>query len=443
MAFLALGSTECNREKKMLEQVATKVSEYSKRYGIDFAYIIRNEFWVYLRQGVLLIVGLATVVAFARLAPKEIYGQYNFIFAILAIVALVSIPGLDNAVLRSVARGNDGNYTEAVKTKFLWSLLGIPVLLGTGAYYYHYGTPIIGICLMISSVFFPFIYAPEIWKGFVQGKRRFDLMAKYGSMQSTVNAAAIIAILFLNPTHLVLIVVAHLAVTACLTCFFYLRSQRYIENKVEDNECVRYGYFLTTANIVTTLVQNIDKILIGILLGAPQLAIYSIALVVPREIRVLLKPAWTPFVPKFSQDWVKMTYIQEKARRFILPLALATLGGSLLYWFFIDDIMLLFFSSKYMESIIYSRILLLSILASIPTVFLGYFTIAKKNTKAIVLGLYVSPILTLLITCSFIYLWGIMGAVWALNLGASIQVLLFGVGMRGEKTPLGQQFQSS
>jgi len=422
----------------MREQAIAKINEWGKRYQVDLAYIIKNEFWVYLRQGIGLIAGLAIAVIFARLAPKEIYGQYNFIFAILAIATLASIPGLNNSVLRSVARGNDGNYKAAVKVSFLWSLLGIPALLAVGAYYYYYETPIIGICFMISSVFFPFIHAPNIWNSFLQGKKRFDLTAKYGSIQATINAAAIIAILLLNPSHLVLIVVTNLAVNSFLACFFYRRSQQYIGNDAKDNECKKYGYFLTTANIAVTLANNIDKILIGILLGAPQLAIYSIALAVPQRVRTLLKPGWAPFTPKFSQDGVEMKQIKEKVKRLILPLTLVTLGGSLLYWFFIDDIMLLLFTSKYMESIIYSKILLLFILASIPTAFLGRFAIAKKDTRAIVLGFHVSPVLRLAITASFIYLWGIMGAVWALNLGTIISVSLLWVGITSEETPQAQ-----
>lgn len=417
----------------MFERFATKVSEYSRRYQIDLAYIIKSQFWVYLAHGILLITGLATSVAFARLASQEILGQYNFIFAILAIVALLSIPGLGNAVLRSVARGNEGSFKAAVKTRFLWSLLTIPALLGIGGYYYYYNTPIIGIVLMISSVFFPFIHAPKLWVSFLQGKRRFSVLAKYGSIRFTINAIAVITILFLSPNRLILIVVANLAVNSFLTLLFYHRSQKYIKNRTEDNECKKYGYFLTTTEILGTIAQNIDKILIGTLLGAPQLAVYYIALVIPTRITSILKPAWTPFMPKFSQDDIKINHVLEKTKKIVLPLALATLGGSLMYWFFIDDIILLLFSSKYTESIIYSKILLVSVLASVPTVFLRRFATAKMDKKALVLGLCVFSILKLGITASFIYLWGLMGAVWALNLGRIIQVVLFVVGMRGRE----------
>ena len=425
----------------MREQAIAKINEWGKRYQVDLAYIIKNEFWVYLRLGIGLIVGLATTVAFARLAPKEIYGQYNFILAILAIVTLASIPGLNNSVLRSVARGNDGNYKAGVKISFLWSLLGIPALLVVGAYYYYYNTQIIGICLMMSSIFFPFIYAPNTWDSFLVGKKRFDLTARYGSIQSVISAAAIIAILFLNANHLVLILATHLVTSSFLACLLYRRSLKYIENKTKDDECQKYGYFLTTASIVGTLANNIDKILIGILLGGPQLAIYAIGKAIPERIRMLLKPAWSPFMPKFSQDGVEMREVQGVAKKFILPLALVTLGGSLLYWFFIDDIMLLLFTSKYMESTIYAKMLLLMILASIPGAFLGTFAIAKRKTKAIIFGSHIFSFLRLAIMSGFIYQWGIMGAVWALNLNMVIHVLLISIGLRGEETPQEQQFE--
>jgi len=419
----------------MFELLKTKVSEYSKRYQIDLPYVIRNEFWVYLRLSTTAIIGLALSVAFARLASKEVFGQFNFILAILSVASLVSIPGMRNAVLRSTARGNDGIYQQAVKHRFLWSLLGIPALLGVGAYYYYYSIQIIGICFMISSIFFPLIYAPNLWEGFLAGKRRFDLTARYGIIQSSINTAAVIGILFLNANNLILIVTIYLTTIAFLTFLLYRRSLKYIENEVKDDECIGYGYFLTTTRIIGTVAQHVDKILIGILLGAPQLAIYAIAIAIPTKIKDSLKVFWAPFHPKISEQETPIREVGVRIRRLVLPLVLAVLGGSLLYWFFIDDIMLLFFSTKYIESTEYSKILIMMILASIPASFLGTFAIAKKTTRSIVLGYHISPLLKLLIMSGFIYQWGIWGAVWGLNLSALIQALLIWTGIASEDSP--------
>lgn len=418
----------------MIEQAKTKIKEYEKRYGLNIVNIIKDESWVYLRQSISMIVGLATSVVFARLASKEVFGQYKFIVTLLAVFSIFSMPGLSTAVLQSVARGYEGSYKKAVRTRFLWSLLGIPALLIVGAYYYQYNNQIIGICLMMSSAFFPLLNALNMWDNFLQGKKRFDMTAKYGSIQATINAAAMIAILFVNANNLILIFAAYLVSNSLLTCLLFLKSLRYIENNMEDNECTGYGYFVTTANIVGTVAKNIDRILIGSLLGAPELAVYAIAIVIPMNITNLLKLSWSPFTPRFCQEEIKMGTVLERGKRVILPLALMIFGGALLYWLFIDDIILLLFEQKYIDSIIYSKVLLLMILLSIPNIFLGKFSMAKKNKKAIMGGYHIFPFLKLFIMYSFIYLWGLMGAVWGLNLSIVVQMLLIGIGMRrGER----------
>lgn len=419
--------------RKMFELVKNKVNEYTNKYQIDLSYLIRSEFWVYLRFGISLFIGIGISVAFARLASKEIYGQYNYLIAILAIVSILSIPGLRNAVLLSTAKGNEGNYKLAVKTSFLWGLLGVPVLLAVGAYYYYYNTQIVGICLMISSIFFPLIYAPNIWDSFLAGKKRFDLTARYGSIQLTINAAAVIGILLLDAGNLVLIFYTYLVVSFAVTSFLYWKSLKYIKNNKKDKECQKYGYFLTTTNVAGTLAKHIDKILIGTLLGASELAIYAIALVVPTSIMNLLKVAFSPIAPKISQQGTRIVEALTKLRGLVLPLAIMVLGSSILYWFFIDDIMLLLFGTQYMEAGVYSKVLLLMILAVIPNSFLGTFAIAKKKTRAIVLGLHVHPFLKILIMFSFIYMWGLWGAVWGLNLSMVIQALLIQTGIGSEE----------
>jgi len=420
----------------MFGALKDRLNEYSRRYQIDLAYAIKNEFWVYFRLGVSLLIGLGVAIAFARLAPKEVFGQYTFILAILAIISLFSIPGLNSAVLRSTARGNEGNYEKAVKTSFLWSLLGIPALLGLGAYYYYFDSAVIGFGFMVCSVFFPFIYAPNTWDSFLIGKKRFDLRAKWGIIQSAINAVAIVAVLFLNAQNLVLILIAQLVSSSCVACWLYFRSLKYIENQVADGECQKYGYFLTTTNIVGTIANNIDKILIGVLLGTQDLALYAIAIVIPVKIKDLLKSAWTPFSPKISEQEISIGEVAGKLRGLILPIAVVIMLSSLLYWLFVDEVVLWLFSAKYVEAGGYARLLLFMVLLSVPAAFLGTFSIAQKKTRSLVLGYHIYPAVKLAIMAGFIYQWGIWGAVWGLNVSMLLQMLLIWAGIVSEEGPL-------
>ena len=85
------------------------------------------------------------------MVTREVFGEYQFVLSVLAIISILSIPGLNISLIRSVARGYEGDYKKVVKVSFKWSLLGVPVLLMVGSYYYLHQRQLLGIALMISS----------------------------------------------------------------------------------------------------------------------------------------------------------------------------------------------------------------------------------------------------------------------------------------------------
>ena len=184
----------------MIKKIQQKIYDFSllygKKLGLDLPYFVKNGFWMTLRQIVILLSGMAVSIIFARIASKDIYGNYQLFISIFSIVSILSIPGLNNSIVNSVSRGNDGDYSVVVKKSFFWSLIGIPVLLILGAFYFHINKSL-GISLMVSSIFFPFYYAPNTWNAFLQGKRKYSLISIYSSVQSVANAlATILVILF-------------------------------------------------------------------------------------------------------------------------------------------------------------------------------------------------------------------------------------------------------
>ena len=213
------------------------IEQISKKISINLEYYLKNSFWIGLRQFTEITMSLGLSMVFVRLTTKEVFGQYQFILSILSILSIVSIPGLNTSVIQSTARSYEGNYKKAVKTKFLWSLLGIPMLLIMGGYYYIYQNRILGIALMITSVFFPFLYAPGIWDSFFQGKERFDLSTQYASIQSAINAIVMIATLFLFKNNLLAIILVYLISLAIFNILWFRKSLKYIKNSnpfIED-----------------------------------------------------------------------------------------------------------------------------------------------------------------------------------------------------------------
>lgn len=334
---------------KAKEKVFSLSQNWGKKIGLDLPYFVKNGFWVVLRQGIGLISGLALSVAFARLSTQDVFGQYQFILSILSIVSILSIPGLNTSIIKSAARGYDGDYKKVVRVSFIWSLLGVPALLIVGGYYYIYQSHLLGIALMISSIFFPFFYAPNTWDSFLQGKSRFDISTKYGLVQSIINALATIAVVFFFRDNLLAIIIVYLFSFTFFNGYYYWKSLKYIENNKKDKETVKYGWFLTKINILGTISNNIDKVLIGIFLSHTELAIYSIGILFTQQIQNFSKS----FLSIVSPKQIKHGNI---SRNIYFKIFFGSVIITLCFLLVLKFIIPILFSSRYNSSIFLSYI---------------------------------------------------------------------------------------
>ena len=164
--------------------------------GIDLPYFVKNGFWMTLRQIVDVAVGMLFLATFARLSTKESLGYYQFVISVFSIVSIISIPGINTALLRAVSRGYDGEYPSSVKESFKWSIAGVPIILFLGFYYFVFSDRTLGIILMTSSIIFPLFYAPNTWSAFLQGKTKYKEFTIFGSVQSAVNTFVTVAVIY-------------------------------------------------------------------------------------------------------------------------------------------------------------------------------------------------------------------------------------------------------
>ena len=108
-----------------------------------------------------------------------------------------------------------------------------------------------------------------------------------------------------------------------------------------------------------------DKIILGIMLGFSDLAIYTIARGFEQIIRGFLKPIASLSFPKLAALSEKRAYSAVKKRYLYLVLATAVVAAiSIALCPFIIP---LFYSQQYADSILYAQILLASMIFGVPT----------------------------------------------------------------------------
>lgn len=142
---------------------------------ISLRSIVRgNHFWISIRYAILSLSGFLISIVFARLGDKEMYGSYQYVFSLVSLVSVFSIPGISLSALRSVAYGNTGAVSRAVKTSILFSFIGSIVLVLVALFQYSKGMMVLGTSFLITASFFPFFYGFTPWYTFYEGRKNFQ-----------------------------------------------------------------------------------------------------------------------------------------------------------------------------------------------------------------------------------------------------------------------------
>ncbi len=142
-----------------------------KYTGTDNVYIAKGGLWLAFNQLSGLVILSALAVAWARLVPPEIYGQYKFVLSLAGLLLVFCLPGIDTSLTQAVARGFDGTILPAVKIKFRWGILAMLGGLGIAVYYWMRGNPELGICFLIAGLLSPIFNNLEIYNSYLTGKK--------------------------------------------------------------------------------------------------------------------------------------------------------------------------------------------------------------------------------------------------------------------------------
>ena len=90
-----------------------------------------NSFWIIFGKILIFIMGFAFITGMANLAPKEVVGSYNYILSVLTIVSITTLPGMNTALIRAIARGYEGSLRSMMRLKLLFGSIGYALELAT------------------------------------------------------------------------------------------------------------------------------------------------------------------------------------------------------------------------------------------------------------------------------------------------------------------------
>ncbi|MFW5888478.1 MAG: oligosaccharide flippase family protein [Patescibacteria group bacterium] len=406
--------------KKLKKKVYLFLRGSQKYTKTDMIYLAKGGFWLNLGQAIASIAGMSLAVAFANLLDPETYGTFKFIISFVAILSIPCLQGINQAVVRAVAQGNEGTFFPALKTKMKWGVFGGAGALMLAGYYFYNDNSVLGFSFLIMAGFIPFFNNLNLWIQYLNGKKNFKTLSQYKAAMRIIAVSAIVAALFFTQ-NLFLILFIHFAANTVSRLFFLsLSLKKYPPNKKHDPSTIGYGKHLSLMGILGPISNQLDKILLFHFLGPIQLAIYTFSLRPIQEMRKPLNSLSELALPKMSQRSLRDLEQSIPAKMLKLFIVLVPIATA---YIFIAPYFYQFLFPQYTEATVYSQVFVLSVLL-FPKMLMGQALTAHAQKKQLYILRLATPAAKIIFLLTLLPLWGIWGAIISLIATEAVNALL-------------------
>ncbi len=387
----------------------------------DMVYLTHGGFWLTGGQILTTSVNFILSIAFAYFLTKDTYGTYRYILSIASVMTAFSLTGLSTAVLQSVARGFEGSLRSAFRLSMKWSVPMIIISIGTAVYYFLHQNNILGVSLLIAAVCSPFMVSAGLFASYINGKKDYRRLSIYNFLDNVIPTLLILGALFINKSIFVIVAVYFISNVIVALALYRKTLKTFNPGSEEDSGMYGYSKKMSLLNIIGLIAVQADRVLIFTVIGAPELAIYAIAVAFPEHAKAIVRNIGTILIPKLAEKGEGHTNLGMKRKIFIFS-ALLVLATAL--YIFLAPYLFQIFFPKYMEAVWYSQMYALSIAATLSIVFSSVL-LAHKKTKELLVISIANPLFQIVITYIFLRIWGLSGVVFARVISAYLILLIF------------------
>ena len=376
-------------------------------------YLAKGGSWLTFGQIVSTIASFLLAIAFANLLDPITYGNYRYILSLVGILGIFSLTGMGTAITQAVARGYEGSFYRAFKTKLKWGLLGGLASIILAGYYYFQGNTTLTFCFLIAAIFLPFMDSLSIYGSLLTGRKLFDVSTKFSIVSQLISVAIMVSVLFLT-NNIFLIVFAYFIFHTLLRFIFLkITLRKYQPNKKRDPKTLSYGKHLSLIGVIGIVASYLDRILIFHFLGAVEVAIYSFAIAMPEQIKGYFKNIPALALPKLA----KRSFREINSVLYKRLLKLFIIGGLIagIYVLLAPYLFKLFFP-KYLDSIFFSQLFAITIVLRLPFSLFSAagqskLTVTPKNF--IYWGGILPQVILIISLLLLVNLFGIIGVVFS------------------------------
>jgi O-antigen/teichoic acid export membrane protein len=350
---------------------------WSEKYThINMVRLANEGFWLLFGKIGLFLITFFVTVAFGNWLPKEIYGIYNYVLALMGFMAIFSLQGINTSLIISIARKKEGSLALAIKTRLRWGIISAMGMFLIAGWYLFHDQQLLAVALFVGGIFLSPYSSFSLFSAYWSGKQRFDIKSKYELISSSLVALCLISTVYLT-NNLLIILSAFFISQVVSQGFFLWLTLKKVENKKKETETIRFGKNLTLIGAIPLMAEQIDKIILWNFFGPIQLATYVFAIQPLKKITAL-NPIGSLALPRLSAGGTRKSLLKIFfiSFAFTIPFTLVLVVSAP----FVFQILF----PKYISSVIYFQVLSISIVL-IPTSLLYNALIAETQKKRLLI----------------------------------------------------------
>lgn len=406
-----------------LKSTSLEFLRWSEAYTkTDMLYMAQGGFWLTLAKGVGMFSSLLLATAIANLIPPEVFGTYKFILSATGIIGAFSLTGMGTAIIQAVARGYEGALRSGIISYLKWSFGMVSISIALALYYFVNDNNTLAISFLLVAACNPILIGSSFFSQFISGKKDFKTQAIYDGIADFVPALMLIATFLLTKNPILIILMYFVSGTAINLILHSSTIRKYRPSRAVDPETVPFAKHLSLMGIMGKIGENIDKVLVFHYLGAVPLAIYAFAQTPIAQLKLLNDIPVKLAFPKLSER--NFAELKQTLPRKIFLLVGIMLLVVIVYILAAPILFKLLFP-KYLESVIYTQVLALSLILVPGSIFSDALSAHMKKKE-----LYISQSILPVVKIGLFFLllppFGIWGAIAATIIAQCVTFLLFG-----------------
>lgn len=268
--------------------------------GFDVRFYGKSFIWFGFGQVSGVLRGIATTFLMARWLPRSTMGEFRYILVVFSLAGMFAAGGVGAGIIRGIAKGDTIVVWAGIKRILMLAPLGSLLLLLAALERWFVGESNIAAALVFSAVLFPAYAICGIYGSILTGQERIQRLIKIAILNNTLFTICFFLVIW-NTKELIPIFFAYLGIDVLFRGFLTWNEIRKLPKNGSAIEHVKLSDHLTAIGFVQAFASQLDQILLQRFLGYDALANYSIATLIPEQIKDFVNAITGVMLRRFSK----------------------------------------------------------------------------------------------------------------------------------------------